>query len=481
MKPFNANLRDAWSRFGTSLLPFADAATTELPLSQILRLSLFQVSIGMALVLLNGTLNRVMIIEMGVPSWLVALMISLPVLAAPFRALLGYRSDNHRCVLGWRRVPYIWMGTLLEFGGLTIMPLALIALSGDTSAPAFVGHAFAALAFLLVGFGMHTTQTAGLALASDLAAPHNRHRVVALLYVVLLLSMVVSSLLFGLLLANFSQVRLIQVIQGAAALTMILNIVALWKQEPRNTTRNSLDEAAPAFRDQWRQFAARGRARRLLVAVGLGTAAFSMQDILLEPYGGEILRLTVGETTYLTALTALGTLLGFGLSARSLDRDADPARLSALGLLVGLPAFIAVIVSAPMQSAVLFRCGACLLGLGGGLFTVCTLTMAMRDAADDAAGGTGLALGAWGAVQATTGGLAIAVSGLIRDTIGSLAMNGTLGVALSGPATGYAFVYLLEIILIFAGLIAIGPLVRRAEPRGRPQSVSSFGLAELPG
>jgi hypothetical protein len=26
------------------------------------------------------------------------------------------------------------------------------------------------------------------------------------------------------------------------------------------------------------------------VAVGLGTAAFSMQDILLEPYGGEILR-----------------------------------------------------------------------------------------------------------------------------------------------------------------------------------------------
>jgi hypothetical protein len=34
---------------------------------RLLRLSLFQVSVGMAIVLLNGTLNRVMIVELGVP------------------------------------------------------------------------------------------------------------------------------------------------------------------------------------------------------------------------------------------------------------------------------------------------------------------------------------------------------------------------------------------------------------------------------
>jgi MFS transporter, BCD family, chlorophyll transporter len=33
------------------------------------------------------------------------------------------------------------------------------------------------------------------------------------------------------------------------------------------------------------------------VALGLGTAAFNMQDIVLEPYGGEILGLSVGATT----------------------------------------------------------------------------------------------------------------------------------------------------------------------------------------
>ena len=188
----------------------------ELPLGRLLRLSLFQVSVGMAIVLLNGTLNRVMIVELGVPSWLVALMVSLPLVFAPFRALIGFRSDPHRSALGWRRVPYIWMGTLLQFGGLAIMPFALIVLSGDSNGPDCVGELGAALAFLLVGAGLHTTQTAGLALATDLAPEPSRPRVVAFLYVMLLVGMVASALVFGVALAEFSEVRLIQVIQGAA-------------------------------------------------------------------------------------------------------------------------------------------------------------------------------------------------------------------------------------------------------------------------
>ena len=100
---------------------------------------------------------------------------------APFRALVGFRSDTHRSVLGWRRVPYIWFGTLLQFGGLAIMPFALLILSGDTTGPVWPGHVAAALAFVMVGAGLHTTQTVGLALATDLAPAHARPRVVALL------------------------------------------------------------------------------------------------------------------------------------------------------------------------------------------------------------------------------------------------------------------------------------------------------------
>ena len=70
----------SWVGMGTRFLPFADAASPDLPLPRLLRLSLFQVSVGMALVLIVGTLNRVMIVELGVPASLVAVMIALPVL-----------------------------------------------------------------------------------------------------------------------------------------------------------------------------------------------------------------------------------------------------------------------------------------------------------------------------------------------------------------------------------------------------------------
>ena len=477
MNRLNRTLAKAWSSLSPSVLPFADAATTELPLNRLLRLSLFQVSVGMALVLLNGTLNRVMIVELNVPAWLVALMVSLPLVFAPFRALVGFRSDTHRSFLGWRRVPYIWFGTLLQFGGLAIMPFSLLILSGDSHGPIIFGHLGAAIAFLLVGAGLHTTQTAGLALATDLAPPKTRPRVVALLYVMLLFGMLGSSLLFGALLADFSQLKLIQIIQGAAVVTVFLNILALWKQEARDPARTAHDRPRPSFREAWQAFSRSGRSTRLFVAVGLGTAAFSMQDILLEPYGGQVFDMTVGATTVLTAILAVGTLAAFALAARMLGQGIDPFCIAALGALFGIGAFSAVIFAAPLESPLLFQCGTALIGFGGGLLAIGLLTAAM-DLADK--GHSGLALGAWGAVQASAAGGGIALGGAIRDVVTGLAEQGTLGTAMTGPVAGYSVVYLIEIALLFATLIALGPLVRHAKRVQKPAS-SGFGLAEFPG
>jgi BCD family chlorophyll transporter-like MFS transporter len=461
-KAINAKLARQWSRLTPSFLPFADAATVELPMARLLRLSLFQVTVGMAVVLLIGTLNRVMIVELSVPAWLVAIMVSMPLFFAPFRALVGFRSDTHRSVLGWRRVPFIWLGTLLQFGGLAIMPFALIILSGDSNGPLVIGQIAAGLAFLLVGAGLHTTQTVGLALATDLAPAHKRPRVVALLCVMMLVGMFISAVLFGRVLANFSEIRLIQVIQGSAVLTMVLNGIALWKQEARDPSRKPSAVRRPRFRESWRAYTAEGQARRRLLAVGLGTAGFSMQDILLEPYGGKVLHLSVGSTTTLTALLAVGGMIGLLLAARALARDIDPYRLAACGVLVGIIAFISVIFAAPVSSPVLFGCGAALIGFGGGLFAVGTLTVSMGLAKGDQ---SGLALGAWGAVQAVAAGGAIAISGTLCDGIGVLAHDGVFGAALADPATGYGVVYVIEIMLLLASLVAIGPLVRSARPR----------------
>ncbi|MBD0271022.1 MAG: BCD family MFS transporter [Acetobacteraceae bacterium] len=460
-----SGLAKGWTRLTPRLLPFADVFTPELPLGRLLRLSLFQLSVGMAAVLLIGTLNRVMIVELGVPAGLVAAMVGLPLVFAPLRALVGFRSDTHRSALGWRRVPYLWMGTLLQFGGLSIMPFALILLSGDSNGPPWVGHVAAAMAFLLVGAGLHTVQTVGLALATDLAPAEAQPRVVALLTVALLLGMVVSASAFGALLADFSQVRLVRVVQGAAVATVLLNVAALWKQEARDPARTAGAGAKPSFGEAWRALRREGPwTRRLAVAV-IGTAAFGMQDVLLEPYGGQVLRLGVGGTTALTAVLACAGIAGILAAARMVGLGRDPHRVAAAGALCGAAAFAAVVFAAPLGAVPLFVLGTALIGLGGGLFAHATLTACMRAAPE---GQVGLALGAWGAAQATAAGCAMAFGGLLRDLVANRAEAGGLGPVLATPATGYAAVYLLEIALLFATLAAMGPLVRTTAAAAAP-------------
>lgn len=462
-------------------LPFADAATEGLPLGQLLRLSLFQVSVGMATVLLLGTLNRVMIVEMSLAASLVAAMIALPVLIAPFRALLGFKSDNHRSSIGWKRVPYLWFGTLWQFGGLAMMPFALLVLKGDVvHTVRFAGEVGAGLAFLMTGLGLHMTQTAGIALAADRADDESRPRVVALLYVTFLIGMGISALIVGWLLREYSDLTLIRVIQGCAVFTVAMNLIALWKQETlRPMTRAERETEPPRFADAWGDFIRGGQAGRLLVVVATGTLAFNMQDVLLEPYGGQILGLSVGTTTLLTAAWSLGALAGFALAAHWLLKANDPYRLAARGLMAGIVAFSAVIFAAPLGSAPVFFLGATGIGFGSGLFAVSTLTAAMEMPRSGAVGG-GLALGAWGAAQASAAGLAALLGGSLRDIVGALGMAGTFGPGLATPDIGYSVVYHLEIGLLFLTLALLGPLVRTRILTTNTSHRSRIGIADFP-
>ena len=344
------------------------------------------------------------------------------------------------------------MGTLLQFGGFAIMPFALLVLGrmGQAAhAPDWAGHLGAGMAFLLVGAGIHTTQTAGLALATDLSPPESRPKVVGLMYFMLLVGMILSSLIFGYLLHDFSPGALIRSIQGAAVLTLVLNITALWKQEARTKRLANAHEADVDFVAALKLFTQGEQALRRLLAVGLGTMAFSMGDVLLEPFGGEILHLPVSHTTLLTALLAFGGLTGFAWASHVLGRrGADPFRMACGGVLVGVPALTAVLMSAPQASLLLFALGTLFIGFGAGLFGHGTLTATMNHAPP---GQAGLAMGAWGAVQATAAGLAMALGGIIRYLMALVVDSGT----------AYAFVYSLEVVLLLITLYAMYPLITK--------------------
>ena len=476
MFDFRTHATHKLAALGPKYLPFADVASDDVPLRQLMRLSLFQVTVGMALVLLAGTLNRVMIVELSVPASLVAGMLALPLLFAPLRALIGFKSDTHVSALGLRRAPYIWKGTLYQFGGFAIMPFALLVLSGygeAIDAPRWIGYSSAALSFLLVGAGVHMVQTVGLALATDLVDDADQPKVVGLMYVMLLVGMVVSALAFGALLTHYTPGRLIQVIQGAAVLTVVLNLTAMWKQEARNRARAARMKVQPreAFNDAWRALVQVPGTRRLLVVIALGTFGFGMADVLLEPYAGQVLGLTVASTTKLTALLAAGTLAGFAAASRWLGQGADPARFARIGAAIGLPGFAAIIASAQMigtgPGTGLFLLGTLATGLGAGRFGHATLTAVIRNAPENR---VGLALGAWGAVQATAAGIGIASAGVLRDLI----LVGSSG-ADATSAAPYIAVFSIEIIMLIVAFVVLGPIMRRrATSRTAPEGQTAY-------
>jgi MFS transporter, BCD family, chlorophyll transporter len=233
--------------------------------------------------------------------------------------------------------------------------------------------------------------------------------------------------------------------------------------------------ARPPFMVAWRGFVAEcPQLVRLLVAVGVGSFAFTLQDVLLEPFGGQVLRLGVAATTTLTAVMAVGAIVSFAIAAKRASQGADPIRLCAVGALAGVLGFATIILSAPMVSPALLMIGALMIGFGNGLFSVGTLLKVM---ALPHKGEHGLALGAWGAVQATAAGVAMAVAGAIRDSVSGAATAGSLGVQDSSHSLGYVAAYAVAIVGLFVLLIVLGPLTakRRADVVPVP-----FGIAEFP-
>ena len=467
-------------KISKNILPFSDAGSTNFSLFQLLRLSLFQISVGMATVMLAGTLNRVMIVELLVPASLVAVMIAIPVLIAPLRTFYGHKSDTYKSFIGWKRIPYMWFGSLFQFGGLAIMPFAIIILSGDqTVGPSWAGEVLVAIAFLFTGIGMHITQTVGLALAADRATKENRPRVVALLYFMFLFGMGISAVVIGILLADFSKLRLIQVVQGSAVLTLFLNLVAVWRQE-QIIINNQKNDKSEKFFLSWKKFISDRKTNSLIWVVFWGTLAFSMQDVLLEPYGGQILGLSVSETTNLTGVWALGALLGLALDANNSKKTVSSVSNAMTALLIGIVGFSAIIFSSPMQFPFLYFLGTLFIGFGTGLFSVSLLIIAMALSSKTNLG-SGFILGSWGAAQAIGAGLGIAVGGILRDVVNKIALSGYLGSTFENNSIGYIFVYHLEILFIFITLIALGILSQEINKRKiKDHAQKSFGLTEIP-
>jgi BCD family chlorophyll transporter-like MFS transporter len=74
----------------------------------------------------------------------------------------------------------------------------------------------------------------------------------------------------------------------------------------------------------------------------------------------------------------------------------------------------------------------------------------------------------------------VAIGGTVRDITNANALSGNLGEALASATTGYSVVYHLEIALLFATLVVLGPLVGSRRGTYNSEDNRKIGLADFP-
>lgn len=423
---------------------------------RLLRLGLFQLAAGSMSVIFLGVVNRVMRVELGLDVFLVSLLVGgghyLGGLATiPF----GHFSDAHP-VAGYRRSLYALAGALAAAACLAAAPTVVAWVAQNQTLPGFgLGFAF----FLLEGLATALAGTAYLAMLADLTTAKQRGPATGVVWTMLMLGIIVSGIGVGMILSPYSASAFATLALVSAGLAVVLSLLALVRQEPRVSAplagRASRLGLVASVRLLLRSRQSRWFAAFLLLSL----FAFFMQDVILEPFGGEVFGLDAAHTARFNAYLGAGVILGMLLGGLVLIPRFGKPRITALGCWLMGAAFALLALAGAGGQERLLSSAITLLGLGSGLFTVGGVAIMMDLTA---AQHTGLFAGAWTLVRSVATGPASVVGGALVSFITSLG-------ATAGQA--YALVFMVEGLGVVAALVFLA----RVGVESFQREVSGFG------
>jgi BCD family chlorophyll transporter-like MFS transporter len=426
----------------------ADARTTG-GFAAALRLAAFPFAYGIAGALAGGTLNRILVAELGLPLTVVGLLFALPMLEAPLRVWFGYRSDSHP-LFGKRREPYIVAGAIVAAAGLAATVALMVS---GASRTLLVAGLF--VTFVVYGFGRNLGHNVFQALVADRFEGAARSRALTLYEVATMLGLVAGAGGLGQLLKDYAPGKLVAATAAAVTALVVLTLVAVIGQEKGTgaTERAAAISREKAFVEALKEFLLGDpQVRRfflLIVCTFVGTLA---QDVLLEPYGALVLGMSVADTTRLTAWWGLGVLAAMLLSGGWLLRVVNPLALLRVGLVATVAVFAGVIVAGAAGDPGAFRVLVALMGLGTGLAGAGMLGGIAQFATSVRAG---LLMGVWGTASLAGKAAGSLLGGAVVDAV---------RIATGAAFPAYATVFALEAVLLGAAF-ALSLRLRVADSR----------------
>jgi BCD family chlorophyll transporter-like MFS transporter len=428
----------------------------------IVRLGLVQASIGAVVMLATSLLNRVMVVEYGMAAAIPAGLVALHYAVQLARPVWGHGSDR-----GHRRTPWIVGGMAVLGSGAM---LAVVALPFAAGQPLLAG-AMAFAGFVMIGAGVGAAGTSLLALLASEVAPPRRAAAAAVTWIMMVMGIVLSAGIAGALLDPYSWARLAQVSGGIAVAALAVTAAATFRLERgllqrRQSSSLAKGDAAPApgFGEALRAIFAEREARRFTGFVFLSMLAYSMQDLILEPFAGIVFGMSPAQSTSLSAVQHGGVLIGMiaagvGGSAFAGRTVGDLRGWIAAGCMGSALALAGLALGAAVGPGWPLAGNIAALGFANGIFAVSAIGAMMSLAGADKGKGTapseGVRMGVWGAAQ----GIAFGIGGLA----------GAVGVDLArrtAASDGLAFqkIFAIEALLFVASAVMVAGIAERRAP-----------------
>jgi len=406
-----------------------------MPFTKILRLGLIHVAVAITLVPINGTLNRIMIGELGLTATLVAVLVSLPYLFSPLQVWIGGYSDRHP-LWGYRRTPYIALGLLLCVGGAALAPTAAFTLHDNFGN----GLLVALLAFGAWGMGFNFATVSYLSLATDLAGEEHRARTVGVMWFMLITSVIIAAISIGQALDPYSPAALFRAFYITCGVALILGFGGLAGLERRGAAARTGERRS--FAEMLRMIAGNRQAWLFFVYLVVLLVALLGQDLLLEPFAAEVFAVPVRRTTEYTAIWGIALLIALLLTS-PLTRRVGKPRGAAIGGLIAGVGLLLIALSGALHVKELFIPALVIFGFGSGISTAANLAL-MLDMT--LVGQVGAFIGAWGMADALARLIGNLLSGAVRDSVKRLTHD---------DAAGYVTVFLLEALALGVSLLLL--------------------------
>ncbi|HAY84060.1 MAG TPA: MFS transporter [Chloroflexi bacterium] len=400
-----------------------------------IQLGLIHVAVAISLVPFNSTLNRVMIKELALSTLLVAALVSLPYLFSPIQVAIGSFSDRYP-LFGWRRSPYIALGLLLCVGGLIAAPNTAYLIVENR----WLGILLGIVVFGAWGMGYNLASVSYFALATEISGEKQRSRTIAVMFFMMIVSIILTSLILGNMLESYTPESLNRAFTLVGIIALALGVLGLFRLEPRSSaTRAEAQDETHSWKEMFATITSNKQATKFFWYLLLLLTAILGQDILLEPFGAEAFGLSVQATTRITALWGSFFLVSLSVGA-VLEKKVDKITQAKIGAWSGIIAFFLIVLSGVVNLLWLFYLGVIVLGLATGLSTVSNLSL-MLDMTS--VGSVGIFIGAWGMASAVARLVGNLLSGAIRESF-TVLLNNQVG--------GYQTVFIVEIILLIISL-----------------------------